>query len=183
MFIGGGHGAPNVFTGQDREDILWVAPGEPGHRHDDTNIDLVRDRIVYLISCSTWAGLGLEISSLSDNTQFIGHYQDYIFAGFEPGDIYSRGFMESSGEIARVLINRGTIIDAYNAGVAKFDEWIEYWQASDDPIAPDIIGWLILDRDSLITTGMQTQAEPKSIMPLVGTIVGFILLGLAVAKK
>ena len=182
IFFGGGHGDAPVFTGQDTEDILWIPNGLPGHSHSDSNVGIVQDRIVYLLSCVTGAGLGPAIG-VQDNTFFIGYQDDFIWAGFSPGDLYSQGFMEASNAICAKILQGGTVIEAYNEGGRVFDEWIDYWQQSADPIASQVIGWMIHDRDVMVATGITPKQLATPVFPIVGVIAGVALLGLVALKN
>ena len=175
LLYAGGHGAEKVFTLQNQEHALWIPSVEWGH--DDSNINLVQGRIVYLLSCLTGTSLGPAIAA-QDNTFYLGYVEDFIFNGFEPGDQYSKGFGECSNAIMRTLMNGGTIQDAYNEGIRMFDLWIDIWEQSTDDGASFIISSLIHDRDNLIALpGMvppppTAPVERKSIFPEM-TIAGY----------
>ncbi len=142
-----GHGSEEIFTGQDQEHLLWVPSAEWGHA--DSNINIVSGRINYLLSCLTAQALGPAIAA-QPNTYYIGYTEDFIFAGWDPGDKYSEPFKLATNEIAKTLLRGKSIEEAYNAGIAKFDEEIARWQESDDPSAPFIVSALLHDREALI---------------------------------
>ena len=175
LFFGNGHGAQKVFTGDQQNHILWIPTSEYGH--NDSNINLVQGRITYLLSCLTGTSLGPAIAA-QENTGYLGYVEDFIFNGFEPGDEYSRGFGECSNAIMRVLLNGGTIQEAYDEGIRMFNLWIDIWEQSSDEGASFIISSLIHDRDALIALpGMPIPppasiVERKSIFPEM-TIAGY----------
>ena len=175
LLYAGGHGEKKIFTLQNQEHALWVPSVEWGH--DDSNINLVQGRIVYLLSCLTGQELGPAIAA-QDNTEYLGYTEDFIFNGFEPGDQYSQAFGECSNVIMRTLMNGGTIQDAYNEGIRMFNLWIDIWEQSTDAGASFILSSLIHDRDALIALpGMPipppiAPVERKTIFPEM-TIAGY----------
>ncbi len=149
LFVGSGHGVEELFTGQNQEDILWLPTTYPGHSHADSNVNLVAGRVSYLLSCLTAQSLGPAIAAQPD-TYYIGYTEDFIFAGFSPGDQYSHPFGECTNAIAKTLLRGGTVQEAYNAGIIKFDEEIAKWQRSIDPSAPFIVSALLHNKEALI---------------------------------
>ena len=98
------------------------------------------------------------------DTYYIGYTEDFIFAGFSPGDQYSQPFGDCSNAIAKTLLRGGTIQEAYNAGIAKFDQEIARWQQSNDPSAPFMVSALLHDREALIIfPGMPTPSPTTPI--------------------
>lgn len=167
LFVyGNGHGIEQVYTAQNQEDILWVPSTFSGHTHTDTNINLVQNRIVYLLSCLTGAELGPAIGDQPD-TYYVGYKEDFVFNGFTPGDEYSQPFGQCSNAIATRLLNGGTIEEAYDEGIKQFNHWIDVWEQSNDPSASFIISSLIHDRDALVMfPGMPPPPPPRtSIFP------------------
>ena len=167
LLIAAGHGVEEIFTGQNQEDLLWVPTTYSGHEHIDSNVDLVAGRVTYLLSCLTAQALGPEIAAQPD-TYYIGYTEDFIFAGFSPGDQYSQPFGECTNAIARTLLRGGTLQDAYNEGIRMFDLWISRWQESSDPSAPFMVSALLHNREALIIfPGMPTAPEAQVRVPLI----------------
>ena len=163
LFIyGAGHGSEEIFTGQNQENILWVPTNYPGHEHADSNVNLVRERVTYLLSCLTAQALGPAIAA-QPNTYYIGYREDFVFTGFTPGDKYSESFKAGTNEIAKSLLRGKTIIEAYNAGIAKFDEEIIKWQQSFDSSAPFVVSALLHNRDVLVAIGAGIPPQPAEI--------------------
>ena len=176
LVIGFGHGVQEVFTGQGQEHILWTPSVEWGH--NDSNVDLVRGRITYLLSCLTGQVLGPAIAAQPD-THFIGYTEDFIFAGFSPGDQYSHPFGECTNAIAKTLLKGGTLQEAYNAGIIKFDEEIAKWQRSMDPSAPFIVSALLHDREALIIYPGMPVPVPRE--PVRAPLIEFVTAGYGMA--
>ena len=176
LFIGLGHGVQEVFTGQDQEHLLWTPSAEWGHA--DSNVNLVAGRVSYLLSCLTGQVLGPAIAAQPD-TYYIGYTEDFIFAGWDPGDKYSQAFGECTNAIARTLLRGGTLQDAYNEGIRMFDLWIDIWQQSSDPSAPFIVSALLHNREALIIyPGM---AVPPPRVPVESPLMGFVTSGYGMA--
>ncbi len=176
LLIAAGHGVQEVFTGQDQEHLLWTPSAEWGH--DDSNVALVSGRITYLLSCLTGQVLGPAIVAQPD-TYYIGYTEDFIFAGWDPGDKYSQAFGECTNAIARTLLRGGTLQDAYNEGIRMFDLWISIWQQSSDPSAPFIVSALLHNRDVLIIyPGMPV---PPPGVPVESPLMGFLTSGYGMA--
>jgi len=181
LIMENGHGIDWIYTGDEQTDILWVPNDYRGQT--DSNINLVRGRGNYMLSCLTGRALGPAIAA-QDNTFYLGYTEDFVFTGFEPGDQYSQPFKECSNAIMRALLHGGTIQDAYAEGIRMFDLWIDMWEQSGDGSASFVIASLIHDRDALIALpGMvpPPPAERKSIFPemvisFYGTIIPLSLL-------
>ena len=90
---GMGHGLIDRFAGQYNE--LLLVSGE--------NDDLMKDRVVYLLSCLTGAKLGVTIIK-KGGIAFLGYKNDYVFCATEIGDIYSQAFADCSNIIPITLI-------------------------------------------------------------------------------
>lgn len=180
LLIGAGHGSEEVFTGQDQEHLLWTPSDEWGHA--DSNVNIVESRVTYLLSCLTGQVLGPAIASQPD-TYFIGYTEDFIFAGWDPGDKYSRAFGECTNAIAITLLRGGTLQDAYNEGIRMFDLWISIWQQSSDPSAPFVVSALLHNRDVLIIyPGMQIPPPGEPVRtPLIELVTSGYGIAIALA--
>ena len=171
-----GHGSPEIMTAQDQEHLLWTPSDEWGH--DDSNVNLVAGRVSYLLSCLTGQVLGPAIAAQPD-TYYIGYTEDFIFAGWDPGDKYSQAFGECTNAIAKTLLRGGTLQDAYNEGIRMFDLWIDIWQQSSDPSAPFIVSALLHNREVLIIYPGMPVPPPR--VPVESPLMGFVTSGYGMA--
>lgn len=173
--IASGHGNPEGFYGQNDQLVLKAC----------INDDVMSARIGMFWSCST--GVSLGPSMFSKNAEaYIGFQNDFIFIireeGIDPlADEYAKGFFEPLIAFAEVLLAGGSLREAYEAAVAKWNEWITYWWTSPDPVASQIITYLIWDRDSLVVIskeGIYVAAPKASKIPIIMIPVGLAILAL-----
>jgi hypothetical protein len=151
IIYGFGHGNETRYTAQHREDIFTT-----------TECDKVNGRMIYLLSCLTANALGPMImqkgavayagfniswtwvaeTDVNNNFVYVDPYQDK----------YARGFYESANELMTALCNGYSFIEAVQASVLKYNEWIQYWYEVEpgDPASQDCIMWLAHDRDGLV---------------------------------
>jgi len=155
-----GHGDVNVYTAQ-RKEVVFVAC---------ENDDLLAGRVTYLLSCKTGAVLGPSIVN-KGGTAYLGYRDVFGWIVKEPHDPatdeYARAFMELTNTIASALLRGRTAREAYDAGIATADRWIDYWSRSDDPNAPEIIKWLAHDRDVLVLYGAGGVRVTRPITPAI----------------
>ena len=150
-FTGIGHGNTCVYT-DNFEQIIWACTYYPP--------DNLANRVVYLWSCLTGNGLGPSIISHGGKS-YIGYTKNWTWLsgsgtdGDPYDDIYARCFFESGEEINRTLFDGGTVNDAVNNAIDKYNEWIDYWmnEGSSNPNSSEMIKWLVWDRDALIQLG------------------------------
>jgi hypothetical protein len=151
VIYGFGHGNEGRYTAQHREDIF-----------NTSSCDKVKGRIVYLLSCLTANALGPEImkkgalayagfniswtwvadTDVNNNFNYPDPYQDN----------YAKCFFESANELMVAITKGYSFIEAVQASVAKYNEWIQYWYKDNpsDPASQDCIMWLAHDRDGLV---------------------------------
>jgi len=160
-------GNSDIFTGQNLEHIFWTC-----------NNKELRGRVVYLLSCITGAKLGPDMVNNKGAAAFIGYKEVFSWLQEEfqdpLKDPYGKAFFEPVLEIIYRLADGYTTREAYNASMAKWNSWIDYWTKSDDPYAPMILQLLIHDRDVQILLGSEearvTRTVPEIPWWLVATL-------------
>jgi len=150
--FGFGHGNEEVFTGQDYDLILEAC----------SNDQLLKDRVVYLLSCQTATVLGHSIIE-KGGLSFIGYKEDFVFISETPApsnplnDSFTRAFFEPALEIVYSLIRGHSTGQAYKNSQTLFDEWIEYWSKQSSEEAPFIIQGLLWDKNNQVLIGSDSQ--------------------------
>jgi len=165
-FFGVGHGNKDIFSGQWLNYIFWTC-----------NCKELRGRVVYLLSCITGKKLGPDMVD-KGAASYIGYEDTFVFAYSAVQDPlidpYGKSFFEPVLEIIYRLADGYTTREAYNASMAKWNYWIDYWTRSDDPYAPMILLLLIHDRDVQILLGSEearvTRTVPEIPWWLVATL-------------
>jgi hypothetical protein len=168
-----GHGSNTIFTADAELPVFTT---------EDCSI--LRERVVYLLSCLTgnllgpaiirigakaYAGFNISWTWMSDSGTDGDPYED----------IYARCFWESANELWIALLDGKSFIDSVQASRNKYDEWIDYWfyDKPEDPNSEDCIMWLAHDRDGLVayTSGDEIVSEAGMgwIIPVMA-IAGFL---------
>lgn len=135
MVWGVGHGQSNEYTTQSLATFLRTGK-EP------LNLDVTDDRIVHLLSCLTAKELGPDLIN-SGTDVYIGYNKEFylgIKARDEPYPIEGSEPTEKQDfvtntlcdlEAQRVLLDGGTVVEAYHASQQRFDEEIERYEGGD----------------------------------------------------
>jgi len=166
-FFGVGHGNSKIFTGQNLNHIFWVC-----------DCSELRGRIVYLLSCITGAELGPDMINDKKATSYMGYKDVFVWvqSEFEDPlkDRYGKAFFEPVLEIIYRLADGYTTREAYNASIAKWNYWIDYWTKSEDENAPLVLQLLIHDRDVQVLIGSEearvTRTAPEIPWWMIATL-------------
>ncbi|MEM4846750.1 MAG: hypothetical protein QW794_03210 [Thermosphaera sp.] len=126
------------------------------------NVDPLKGRGVYLLSCSTAKELGYDIVNKGGKA-YVGYYEDFTWVvgelSTDPyGDIYQASFFRPIEVFLKALADGKTIKEATDAQVDQFNKEIEYWRNSGDPYAVYVIYYLIWDRDAIRLYGDENWA-------------------------
>jgi len=156
FFFGVGHGRADLFTGQNLNHIFWVC-----------NCKELRGRVVYLLSCITGARLGPDMVNEKGATSFLGYKEVFVWvqSAFQDplNDPYGKAFFEPVLEIIYRLADGYTTREAYNASMAKWNYWIDYWTKSEDENAPIVLQLLIHDRDVQVLIGSEEARITRTV--------------------
>lgn len=154
-----GHGNSMTYTADAEQPVFSAG--------DDLSILSGRD--IYLMSCLTALVLGTKIVQAGAN-----HYAGYNISwtwqtqggtdGDPYDDYYAKCYWESANELWVAICDGETFENAVNRCIAKYTEWINFWENSGDPSAVDQITWLLHDRDGLC---MLTPAQPFPPSPAI----------------
>jgi len=156
FFHGVGHGSETRFAGHENEILL----------EKSINTSQMSGRITYLLSCKTAVELGPDIISKT-GLAYLGYdalFGWYITApprgeSYDPAyDRLHWAWMDFTDVIANSILKGETVDDAFNKGIARANAWIDWWNASADPIASEIVKWLIADRDALTKLGTTSSS-------------------------
>jgi len=124
---------------------------------------------VYLLSCITGAGLGPDMVNNKGCVCYMGYSNTFTWvqaAVQDPlVDPYAKAFYEPVLELIYHLADGHTAGEAFRASLDKWNEWIDYWSRSPDPYAPQVLMWLLHDRDCQKLIGDET-ARVTSAVPI-----------------
>ena len=158
--LGEGHGSPSNFTGHNKEIIFQVC-----------DCSELKGRVVYLVSCEAGDQLGPDMIRKGARA-FIGYKKPFVWAmaaiGDPLADPYGKGAFEPVLELIYRLVDGRTAGEAYNASMDKWNQWINHWSRSTDPVAPLVLQTLINNRDCQVLLGDQnaTIAAPAPAIPV-----------------
>jgi len=179
LCYGIGHGSETTFTGQNVQKILEVGINE----------GWMAGRITHLLSCMTAVTLGHAIIE-AGGVAYFGYdisWGTWIDTSKTPEeDVLSYGNFESDAWIDRQLIRGATTRSAYDAAIAKYNEWIRIWQTN--PPSPSdanvVIVSLINNRDALCFYGdpRQRVGAPSPILAGMGALALGLLSGWMIKK-
>lgn len=152
IFVHGvGHGNETMYSVEDEEITLTAC-------QDD---QIMKDRIVYLLSCRTAVELGPSMVS-KGCFAYLGYRVDFtwiIMPPYDPPtDMYGLSFMAATNAIAISILEGKTALTAYKKGVEIFNKEIDKWSKSEDVEASEMVHWLTWDRDGLVLRGEQSAS-------------------------
>lgn len=170
------HGNQNQVTCQNNELLMQAC----------TNDDLMKSRTAFLVACQTGIALGPSMFKKGASA-YLGWTADFVFMvkpGFEShplDDPHAQPYFDAVNTIACALLDGKTLREAYEAGIDRFDYWINKWWNVPDPSASEIIQWLQWDRDNfiVITEGGLYETPARSAVSIPQQIPLLLFFGLA----
>lgn len=91
---------------------------------------LLKDKIVYAVSCYTAQYLG-QIAYDNGCKAYIGYEDIFTFVYMNEddplNDIIAKHFMDASNEVPLTILNGGTPKDSFENSQKMFDKWINFW--------------------------------------------------------
>jgi len=188
-----GHGVETLHTVEQLLDCWWVPTSIPGHEHSDSNVDMLRGRMVYLLSCLCGAELIPAIASVADAA--IG-YDDYwcwvIDTDYSPEeDPWARSFFECSNALAISLLRgddaRTACRKAYDAYTEMAERWARWLEEHPDAPAEQrarallSVRLLLHNRDHLVLSGNEGASTRRAVyaaIPWQLVLAGVAVIGL-----
>jgi len=174
LFVFGfGHGDGDTYTGQNYDVILEACQ----------NDQVLRGRVVYLLSCHTATVLGQSMVQ-KGALSYIGYQENFVFATQDPppanplSDGFARAFFEPALEVAYALVRGQTTGVAYRRSQVSFNNWVEFWARQPGPEAPFLIEALLWDKNNQVLIGSSaetiatpTQASQGNLVIPIATII------------
>ena len=157
LFTGFGHGNTDVFT-DDAEQVVF----------DLNNVELMRGRIVRLLSCLTAQELGPAMIA-AGAVAYLGYAVEWTWIQDDQAidpylEKYGEGFYKSADADLFSLAAIKTVGTAYQDGLNTYQYWIDRWRASSDPYAGDVIAWLLWDKEGYRAMGdMSATVGPRPV--------------------
>jgi hypothetical protein len=152
------HGAPNLLTGQNMSSLicspgippnLICSPGCPGISPASPctapNHEILQDRVVYSLSCSSAKQLGRAVVQ-AHGISYIGYENSLYLFLLEGGDS-DQMFKEIWAGGAKVLIDGGTTKEAYNWLRRRYEYWISYWEMKPPTNPQKVVALFCLNSD------------------------------------
>jgi len=189
-----GHGAPTLHTVENVLDCWWIPTNIPGHEHNDTNVDMLKGRMVYLLSCC--CGLELIPATVGAGGNAGIGYDDFwywvIDTDYSPEeDPYAKSFFDCSNVLAISLLQgddvRTACKKAYDAYTAMAEYWAKWLEENPDAPAEQrarallSIRLLLHNRDHLVISGDQRATTRRVVyagIPLSLVLASLIVIGL-----
>jgi len=154
LFYHSGHGCEYLTTTYEYEDLYWINGTCGEHLHTDTDIGVLPEKKVYLLSCLCGTSLVPYIGGLGGS--IAGYITEFSWVAKPPyvpggaGDIYSKWFFDTANKYMKEIANGSTPQEAYNRTIEAFQAAITYWENSTDVLAPLCVTLLIQDMRALI---------------------------------
>lgn len=179
ILIGAGHGAANLFTGQDLEVLL----------KQNVNDELITDIKTYIWSCQTALGLGP--SAIGKGCpEYYGYTADWtviINPDFENNpleDPWAKAFFDCGLATGYAVLLGKTPKEVYELTLERYDFWWDWWLKQNSWVTDDIVTWLNWDRSAftaLTSDGIykrvpSTPNMAKLLLPIAGAGLLFFLL-------
>lgn len=141
-----GHGASSLFTGYEQKVVMEAC----------VNDEIMEGTISHFLSC--YIGQQLLPSMISKGAiSTIGYatdFQFYIDTNIPiDQDPYAEPFRDLTLTIIRKILDGAKLIDVWNAGIAKCDEWIAKLWNRPEVDWSNVISCLQHDRDGMIALG------------------------------
>ncbi len=150
LILFNGHGNELTITGQNGEKLISVGENE----------NLLKERIVYALSCSSGKTLGLKAIQ-SGALTYIGYKEDFVFGtnthfSAKPlDDPRAKLFLEASNQVALCLLKGFTTIEAIKAAKQMFLKNF-YSVMSSNSENKFLAPYLIWDMQHLVLHGSET---------------------------
>lgn len=126
-----GHGCSSVHTTVDYKDALWVSPGCAEHSHADDKVQMLRDRVTYLLSCYCGKELVPAIVKAGGRTA-VGYSDEFLWVVDTDSPInedpFAVTFFDCPNYFMSLILEGENIRDAYYKTVDKYDYWIKQWE-------------------------------------------------------
>lgn len=173
LVAGAGHGSADTWVGQ-------YVPEEYGYSTLLTtyNADLMKDRVVYLLSCLTAKELGPEIVRRGARA-YAGYREEFVWTVESPEspatDRLAAPFGAASTAFPKVLIGGRTVREARERTLEAYEAEMEEWERSEDPYAREVVKWLNWDMQALAVEG---DEEARGLKPRLA--LGLVLSAAAV---
>lgn len=164
FFFHASHGGDNVLTGQGMSNLI-CCPGT--FSCDDSNHEVLSDRVTYTLSCSSATELGPGVIGVN-GISYIG-YLPYLSMCILEGEDLDAAFKDIWAGGAIALIDGKTTGEAYNWLKRRYEYWISYWELNPGWEAPIMLSCLENNYENLKIFGKrdarirstQTQVESK----------------------
>lgn len=163
FFFHASHGGKNLLTGQDMSNLICCRGASTCR---DPNQDILSDRIVYTLSCSSANELGPSVIQ-ADGISYIGYADVLTICLVERKDA-DAAFKDIWTSGAKELIRGETTEEAYDKIKQRYQAYIDYWELRPrdwlSPTMLNILRWnlqnlrLLGRKDATIRGGDQ---EPK----------------------
>lgn len=117
-----GHGNPWSIKGYNDKPVIEACKNDA----------LLKDKIVYFVSCFTTKILGRSAIDKGCSC-YIGYKSKLCYPTFIPppenilDDFWAKPFMEASNKIPLTLLRGGTPEEAYKNSQKEFNKWIKFW--------------------------------------------------------
>ena len=144
FFFHASHGGDNILTGQNMSNLIC---SEGLYWCPYPNHEVLSDRVVYTLSCSSAKELGPAVIE-ANGISYIG-YLPYLYISLPEGDDLDAVFKDIWAGGALALIDGKTTGEAYNWLQRRYEYWISYWEMNSGWEAPMMLWILKEDLENL----------------------------------
>ena len=126
FFFHASHGNYDMIAGQDESNLICCTDEEPNLKK---NHDVLRQRIVYTLSCKSAKKLGPEVIKIG-GISYLG-YDSTLHICLVEGNDMDGAFEDIWAGGAKKFLDGKTAKEVYDWVMSRYEYWISYWQMRD----------------------------------------------------
>lgn len=183
-----GHGEITITTTQYLLDLFWIPTNIRGHEHSDSNVHMLKDMVVYLLSCRCGYPGGL-LENMAKYAKAAVGYSNYWYWVIDSSksprdDPYAKSFFKAAGTFVTSFLGGKSVDEAindmYNAYTQEANYWIDVASNPNNPqdvrVAAMLCAYyLTYDRDIMVAYGdVNQRIVLSSAFPIVA-VAGLLL--------
>lgn len=192
-----GHGEKTITTSQYYLDLFWIPTSISGHIHNDSNVGMLSDMVVYLLSCRCGypGGLCENIAKYAKACVGYADYWYWIVDRSKPPheDQYAKSFFRAASSFMTRFASGYSVEESFRYMIDEYTNEANYWLEwiEKNPDAPEgskvaamlTAYYLIQDRNVAVFYGEGSEVNRVSMLPILAGFAIPIFIGSVLSKK